>query len=165
MRLKFIAKHRSRWPLTVLCRVLEVTRAAFYKWLKRTPNPTQQKQQQIVKEIKQIHARPRHQDYGSPRIHQTLVKQGIDVSRNTVAKLMKQNGIRARRAKTFCVRTTHSKHSLPVAPNRLDQCFTVSKLNQVWLTDFTYIPVAGGFSYLCTVQDLCSRKIVGWAAR
>ena len=117
-----------------------------------------------MNEIKRIHSLPRHQDYGSPRIHRTLFERGFRVSRNTVARLMRQNGIRARNAKRFRVRTTDSQHDLPVAPNRLEQCFTASQLNRVWLTDFTYVPVNGGFSYLCTVQDLCSRKIVGWAA-
>ena len=77
---------------------------------------------------------------------------------------MRAEGIRARNAPRFRIATTDSKHDLPIAPNRLNQCFTVSKLNEVWLTDFTYLPTVEGFSYLCTFQDLCSRRIVGWAA-
>ena len=76
---------------------------------------------------------------------------------------MKQEGIRARTRPKFRVTTTDSNHDLPIAPNRLGQCFTVSKPNLVWLTDFTYMPTFEGFSYLCTFQDLCSRRIVGWA--
>ncbi len=150
--------------MSVLCRVLQVTRAAFYKWLKRKPSTTEAKQKKIENEIKRIHCLPRHQDYGSPRMHRELIHQGTDVSLNTVAKLMKQEGIRARTTRKFRVTTTDSKHNLPIAPNRLGQCFAVSKLNQVWLTDFTYLPIVDGFCYLCTVQNLCSRKIVGWAA-
>ena len=149
----------------MLCRVLQVTRAAFYKGLLRQPSATEKRRKMIVNEIKRIHSLPRHQDYGSPRLHQMLVQTGTRVSRNTVAKLMSEQGIRARRHKTFRVRTTDSGHDLPIAPNRLNQRFTAARLNQVWLTDFTYLPVGRGFSYLCTVQDLCSRKIVGWAAR
>jgi transposase InsO family protein len=162
--LKFIAEHRTCWPVTVLCRVLKVTRAAFYKWLGRKPSPTETRQKQIVTEIRQIHALPRHQDYGSPRIHRQLISQGTRVSRNTVAKLMNQHNIHARNKKKFRVRTTDSRHSLPIAPNRLQQRFSAESPDQIWLTDFTFIPVAGKFSYLCTVQDLCSRKIIGWAA-
>ncbi len=77
---------------------------------------------------------------------------------------MKQEGIRARTGPRFRVMTTDSKHDLPIAPNRLGQRFTASKPNLAWLTDFTYLPIAEGFSYLCTFQDLCSRRIVGWAA-
>jgi transposase InsO family protein len=146
-----------------MCRVLRVTRAAFYKWLSLASSPTQQKQKQIVTEIKRIHSLPRHQDYGSPRIHRELVKQGTGCSVNTVAKLMKIEGIQARNKPKFRIITTDSKHDLPIAPNRLNQQFTVSSINRVWLTDFTYIPTSEGFSYLCAFKDLCSRRIVGWA--
>ena len=147
----------------MLCRVLQVTRSAFYQWLGRTKSATQNKQETIVKEIERIHRLPRHQDYGSPRMHQTLRQNGIRVSLNTVAKLMKQAGIRARRTPRRRVRTTDSGHDFPIAPNRLEQRFTASRPNQVWLTDFTYLPLDEGFTYLCTMEDLCSRKIVGWA--
>lgn len=147
----------------MLCRVLQVTRSAFYKSMNRSTTPTEEKQMQLVSEIKRIHTLPRHQDYGSPRMHRELGKQGINCSENTVAKLMKANQIQARRAPRFRITTTDSKHDQPIAPNRLNQQFTVLKLNQVWLTDFTYIPTAEGFSYLCGVTDLCSRRIVGWA--
>lgn len=116
-----------------------------------------------MSEIRRIHALPRHDDYGSPRMTQKLNDEGIKCSKNTVAKLMRREGIRARRAKRFKQVTTDSNHKLPVAENLLDQCFTCSNINRVWLTDFTYIPLKEGFTYLCTIQDLCSRKIVGWA--
>lgn len=96
-------------------------------------------------------------------MHGELKKHGIEYSKNTVAKLMRNEGIRARCKRKFRVTTTDSKHDSPIAPNRLNQKFTTSKMNQVWLTDFTYIPTKEGFTYLCTVEDLCSRRIVGWA--
>jgi transposase InsO family protein len=76
---------------------------------------------------------------------------------------MREAGVAARTKPRFHVSTTDSNHEQPIAPNRLDQCFTVSKLNCVWLTDFTYVHTSEGFIYLCTIEDLCSRKIVGWA--
>ena len=82
----------------------------------------------IVAEIKRIHALPRHDDYGSPRMHRELIHQGVECSVNTVAKLMRDNQIQARRKPKFRISTTDSKHNLPVAPNRLDQKFTVSKM-------------------------------------
>ena len=104
-------------------------------------------------------------DYGSPRMQRELKRQGIELSRNTVAKLMRDEGIRARCQRKFRVVTTDWKHDRPVAENRLNQNFEAQQLNQVWLTDFTYIKSKEGFTYLCTVEDLCSRRIVGWAAR
>lgn len=163
MRLEFIARQRLRWPIAVLCRVLEVTRAAFYKWLQREPSATQQKQERIVSELKQIHAQPRRQDYSSPRLHRELIQQGTRCCLNTVAKLMRNAGIRARNQPKYRVCTTDSRHDQPIAPNRLRRCFQASELNRTWLTDFTYIPTQEGFTYLCTFQDLCSRRIVGWA--
>jgi len=92
-----------------------------------------------------------------------LKKHGVVLSLNTVAKLMREHGIQARCRRKFRAQTTDSKHDRPVAPNRLNQEFEAKKLNTVWLTDFTYLPSKEGFTYLCTVQDLCSRRIVGWA--
>ena len=96
-------------------------------------------------------------------MHRELANHGIKCSENTVAKLMRENQIRARNKPRFKVSTTDSNHDSPIAPNRLNQQFTVAKINQVWLTDFTYIPTNEGFSYLCAYKDLCSRRIVGWA--
>ena len=76
---------------------------------------------------------------------------------------MHRQGIKARISKKFKVLTTDSNHDFPVAPNRLDQQFVAQKPNQIWLTDFTYIPTEEGFTYLCVILDLYSRKIVGWS--
>ena len=96
-------------------------------------------------------------------MHRELVIQGVECSENTVAKLMRENQIQARNKPKFRISTTDSNHDLPIAPNRLNQQFSTSSINQVWLTDFTYIPTKEGFSYLCAFKDLCSRRIVGWA--
>lgn len=78
VRLEFIGQHREYWPVAVLCRVLEVTRVANYKWLHRKYSKTQVKQNRFVNEIKKIHAFPRYQDDGSPRMYRELVHQGVD---------------------------------------------------------------------------------------
>jgi transposase InsO family protein len=131
--------------------------------MKRDNSPTVVKQEKILTEIKRIHSLDRLDDYGSPRMHREIMKLGIQCSKNTVAKLMRCAGIRARLAPRFRITTTDSNHDLPIAPNRLNQQFTALTPNRVWLTDFTYITTKEGFTYLCTIQDLCSRKIVGWA--
>lgn len=102
-------------------------------------------------------------DYGSPRVYQELAARKVQCSVNTVAKLMQQQQIAARTRRKFRVATTDSDHDRPVAPNLLNQDFQAKQLNRVWLTDFTYIATAEGFLYLCTILDLCSRRIVGWA--
>jgi transposase InsO family protein len=110
-----------------------------------------------------IRAESRLDTYGSPRMHKELQHRGIIVSENTVANLMRQHQMRAKQSKPFRPTTTHSQHTMKIAPNRLNREFTVKTLNQVWLLDFTYLPTDEGFTYLCSVEDLCSRRIVGWA--
>jgi transposase InsO family protein len=102
-------------------------------------------------------------DYGSPRVYRELKADGVGGCLNTVAKVMKDAGLRARTKRKFRVVTTDSKHDLPIAPNLLQQDFQAERPNLVWLTDITYVDTLEGFSYLCTVEDLCSRRIVGWA--
>jgi len=161
LRLQFIHENRQRWPITTMCRALDVTPAAYYKAANRPPSQNQTKQEAIIEEIKRIHEHPKKACYGSPRIHREIIKGDLQCSKNTVAKLMRQKGIRAVIAQKFRVTTTDSKHDGPIAPNRLNQQFATLRLNQVWLTDFTYIATKEGFTYLCTILDLHSRKIVG----
>jgi len=102
--------------------------------------------------------------YGSPRIYQELKSLGIPVSRGRVERLMRENGLRGRHKRRFKA-TTDSKHTLPVAPNRLEQDFTTARPDQVWTADITYIPTDEGWLYLAVVLDLYTRQIVGWAMR
>jgi transposase InsO family protein len=91
-----------------------------------------------------------------------LNARGHPCTENTVAKLMKENGIRARAARR-AVRTTDSRHGLAVADNLLDRDFNPDRPNAAWSADITYIPTADGWLYLAVVEDLFSRMIVGWS--
>ncbi|BCM94498.1 hypothetical protein IAD21_06405 (plasmid) [Abditibacteriota bacterium] len=104
--------------------------------------------------------------YGSPRVYEELREQGIRVSRKRVARLMKQNGLGGRSRTRRRVNTTDSRHTQPVVPNRLARCFApeeVARPNRFWCGDITYLPTRQGWPYLATVQDLFSRRILGWA--
>lgn len=103
------------------------------------------------------------QRYGSPRVHAVLQTQGRGASRGRIERLMRRYGIRAIIAAPRRVRTTDSRHNLPIAPNLIARDFTAAAPNRVWLADITYIPTAEGWLYLAAVMDLFSRKIVGWA--
>jgi transposase InsO family protein len=94
-----------------------------------------------------------------------LRAEGHAVNRKRVARLMRQNGIRARGPRRYRVCTTDSKHSLPVAENLLNQNFVADQPDQIWLADITYIPTAEGWLYLAVLLDLFTRKVVGWAMR
>lgn len=100
--------------------------------------------------------------YGSPRIHAELKAYGRTCCLNTVAKYMRENGIAAKTKRKF-KHTTDSKHKLPIADNLLNRQFVQNEPNRAWVSDITYIPTREGWLYLATVQDLFSRKIVGWA--
>lgn len=146
----------------MLCRVLEVTTAAFYSFAARPKPATQSKQEQLIEAIKTIRME-RHLDaYGSPRMHRELIHRGIACCRNTVAKCMRRAGIAANRRAKFRISTTDSNHDHPIAPNLLNQNFRTRAINQVWLTDITYIPTKEGFTYLVAIVDLHSRKIIAW---
>ncbi len=102
--------------------------------------------------------------YGSPRMHVELNEEGIRAGRHRTARLMRENGLKARQKMRF-KRTTDSNHGEPVAPNLLDQDFTCDGPDQKWGVDISYIWTAEGWLYLAIVVDLYSRRIIGWEAR
>jgi putative transposase len=120
----FITSCRAQWPVTWLCEALEVSPTGFYAWLDRPDSPSEQRRQELAAAMTDIHAEVRH-CYGSPRMAVELRNRGLVCSENFVARLMKTRGIRAKTAKRF-VRTTDSRHDLPVAANVLDRDFTPS---------------------------------------
>lgn len=103
--------------------------------------------------------------YGSPRVYRELKRQGERCSVNTIAKYMRRMDIRAKQARKFRPTTTDSKHKLPVAPNVLNRDFKASRPNEKWLADITYIPTGEGWLYVAAIEDLFSRRIVGWSAK
>ncbi len=101
--------------------------------------------------------------YYRPRLAMSLKREGWRCSRNRVARHMRVLGLQARQKRAFRPKTTDSGHSHPIAPNRLKEADPPKALNQVWVSDITYIATGQGWVYLAGVMDLCSRKIVGWA--
>ena len=112
-------------------------------------------------EIAAIHAESR-QRYGSPRVQAELQARGHRPSRKRVARLMRQQGLAARRRRRFRV-TTDSNHARPVATNVVARQFTTAAPNATWVTDITYIWTGEGWLYLAVILDLFSRLVVGWA--
>jgi putative transposase len=145
-----------------MCETLGVSSQGFYAWRGRPTSRQQLRRDTLLVEIRDAHAESK-QRYGSPRIHAELVKgRAVKCSVNTVAKLMRQCGVRAKSAKKFR-HTTDSNHSLPVADNILDRDFAAQAPNERWVADITYIPTREGWLYLAAVEDLYSRMVVGWS--
>jgi len=115
----------------------------------------------LLGKIKEIHIEKRTL-YGSPRIHAELREQGEHCGRKRIARLMRENNIRAKHKRKFKA-TTDSRHHLPIAPNLLKQDFSADRPNQIWTADITYCWTQEGWIYLAVVLDVFSRKIVGWA--
>ena len=148
--------------MKLMCDLLQVSRSGYYAWRNRSPSRRQSRQQQLIEQIQAAHRQSRG-TYGSPRIFQQLKDQGIQTCENTVAKLMKKQGICSKTRRRFVVHTTDSDHGHPIAGNALDQDFSAGGLNECWCADITYVPTDQGWLYLAAVIDVCSRRIVGWA--
>lgn len=145
-----------------MCRVLGVSRSGWYASRARSrPSDREVHQAGLLARIHEIHAASR-EIYGSPRVHAQLLREGVDVGKDRVARLMKAAGLRGRVRRRFRV-TTNSQHEDPIAPNTLNRDFTADSSDSVWCADITYIPTAAGWVYLAAIIDLATRMIVGWS--
>jgi putative transposase len=158
-----IAAHRGRFPLSLMCRALGVSRAGLYAAHRRPPSARAQANAYLRVEIRAVHHRSR-QTYGSPRVHAELRARGRRCGRHRVARLMRIEGLQARRRRRFRV-TTQSRHGHPIAPNVLARRFAVGAPDRVWAGDITYLPTREGWLYLAVLLDLGSRRVIGWAVR
>jgi transposase InsO family protein len=157
----FIEQHTQDWPVALMCETLGVSSQGFYAWRTRPASAQHQRRDRLLVEIRAVHAEVK-QRYGSPRLHAELQGRGVACCVNTVAKLMHDHAIRAKTARKFR-NTTDSNHALPVADNRLDRQFEAQAPNDRWVTDITYITTREGWLYLAAVEDLYSRRVVGWS--
>lgn len=161
MKFIFIREHAEEFPIRTMCRVLGVSRSGYYDWLKRPESQRSRDDRRLKVRIRTIYQQNRCR-YGSPRVHRTLRRRGTVCGRNRVARLMREDGLRARSRRKFKA-TTDSRHRHPVAPNLLNRQFDVLEPDTVWLGDITYIPTDEGWLYLAVLMDLASRRIVGWS--
>ena len=160
MRFRFIKRHVGQFRVSVMCKVLQVSRAGYYAWCKRGPSARDEANQRLLKLLRRLFKLNR-QRYGYRRMHQVARKE-VPCGRHRVARLMSQDGLKVpqrRRRRS----TTQSKHKRPVPPNILGREFTVEVPNHTWLSDITYVPTQQGWLYLAVVLDLYARRVVGWA--
>jgi putative transposase len=162
VKFAFIRDHRESFPVEALCDVLEVSRGGYYAWSQRPPSTGDLRRIKLVEQIRQAHSESRA-TYGSPRIFEDLKLKGVACCENTVAKLMKAEGIRSKSKRRSRLQTTDSRHNNPVAANILNREFYPDRADEVWTADITYVPTAQGWLYLAVVLDLFSRRIIGWA--
>ena len=145
-----------------MCRTLKVSRAGYYAWVDRPPSAHALDDQQLAVRVREIHELTKKR-YGAPRVQKELAKaQDVHVSQKRVARLMRQEGLRARPRKRFKC-TTMSDHDQPVAANLLDRDFAAAAPNQKWVGDTTELLTSNGKLYLAVILDLFSKFAVGWA--
>ncbi len=161
MRFRFIQQHEGQYRVKTMCAALDVSRSGYYAWRQRTPSARQQANNRLLLQIRLLFQASRRL-YGYRKVHQALLAKQIGCSRNRVARLMRQAGLRSQRRRRYRL-TTQSRHTRQLAPNHLNQQFVVGAPNQTWLTDITYIPTQQGWLYLAAILDLYSRRVVGWA--
>jgi putative transposase len=155
-----IGQNENTYAIAMMCRVLEVSRAGYYAYRARPTSDRELENRLLLQQI-QVTQKVTRQSYGSPRMTRELRTQGNTCGRHRVARLMRENGMGARRKKRFR-KTTDSNHSHPCAENLVAREFTVSVPNQVWVSDVTYIRTRECWLYLAVTLDLYSRKVVGW---
>jgi len=153
--------HNHEFTIVQMSRVLEVSQSGYYKWRKSTPSQREQTNKALLEDIKREYKRSL-ESYGSPRIHQELLKHGWVVSRQRVARMMRKHGIQSKIRAKWVV-TTDSKHHYRSSPNLLDRDFKPGRKGQAWVSDITYLPTRQGWLYVTMIMDLFDRKIIGWA--
>lgn len=147
------------------CEILRISRSGYYAWRRRPVSERRKENDQLAKEIREIFDHSRG-TYGVPRMKAKLESQGKRHGKARVARVMKQEGLKPAAAKKYRVKTTDSNHDLPIA-ERIFQTEKaseqVTKPNQFWASDITYVPTGEGWLYLAIFLDLFTRKAVGFS--
>lgn len=159
---KFIDAHRNELSIQMMCRLLGVARAGYYAWRE---HPVSYRAREDARLLRLIHASviTSHGIYGAARVFFDLRERRETCSKQRVARLMQENGLRALHGYRIRHIPTSKPHVL--IPNLLQRQFTVSRPNEAWVTDITYIRTWEGWLYMAAVLDIFSRRIVDWAVR
>ena len=162
VRFIFIATYRLVWPVRVMCDVLDVSVSGFWASACRAPSARSMRDAMLSEQISESHVQSRGV-YGMLRILADLREAGHAVGPRTVTRLMRQLDITGEAGRTPRVQTTVADPTHPKARNVLNRDFTADRPNQRWVTDITVIDTDEGRLYLAAIEDLFSRKVVGWA--
>ncbi|WP_425508297.1 IS3 family transposase [Tahibacter amnicola] len=156
-----IHTHEGEHAIRLMCRVLAVSPGGYYDWRQRKPSRRATQRAALDGAVKDAFQAQKGRA-GAPRLTHAIKRDGLSAGRNQVAESLRRQGLRAKAARKFKA-TTNSAHSLPVAPNLLQQNFRVERQNQAWVSDITFIDTTEGWLYLAVVLDLFSRRVVGWS--
>ena len=161
MIFRFIQAEKANHHVRTMCRLLGVSHSGFYAFCSRPPSRRSVEDLELTEQILTIHAASRT-TYGAPRIHASLRYEGYRCSKKRVARLMRKaciQGVPTRRR----YRTTRRARGVAPAPDLLERQFIAAAPDRVWVADITYIRTLEGFLHLAAIEDLFSRKLVGWS--
>ena len=164
-RFRFVAEEAAQFPVSLLCKTVGVTRQGFYAWKRREPSARELADRELGERIRIVHAETEG-IYGSPRIHAELrLEHDIRVGRKRVARLMRLLELRGADGKRGGPRTTIRDPQRSSAPDLVDRRFARAEPNRLWVCDLKYVQTGQGFLFLAAVQDVFSRRIIGWSMR
>jgi putative transposase len=158
----YIDQHRDRYGVEPICRVLPIAPSTYYDAKRRPPSARALRDEELKAEVRRVHA-DNFGVYGARKVWRQLGREGIDVARCTVERLMGELGLEgARRGKRH--RTTIPHEGAPRPADLVERDFSAERPNQLWVADLTYVTTWSGFVYVALVIDAFSRFIVGWQA-
>jgi putative transposase len=157
----WIKQHTPEFSIDSMCRVMQVSRSAYYAWLHRPQTTTEKDDIELTTIIHSVFKKSRA-TYGTRRIKKELFDRNRAISRRRISRLMDKANLACKTKRKFKA-TTDSKHDKPISPNLLDREFNVGQPDQVYAGDITYIHTQEGWLYLAVVIDLYSRQVVGWS--
>lgn len=157
----FIAEHAELYPVSPMCRVLQVSVSGYYDWRGREPSAHEREDGELAREIHRLFHTFRGV-YGSPRLHAELRSRGLRCSRERTARLMREMELCAKPKRHKPVGTRRRAGVIP-APNLLNRAFTAQAPNTKWVSDTTFVWTSEGWLYVAVLLDLFSRLVVGWA--
>jgi transposase InsO family protein len=163
--MSFVAEHRDRFGVEPILRVIEVPVSTFYGWLAQQRDLCQRRRDDLAltNRIRRIHHRS-GQTYGAPRVHAQLRRDGIQVSRKRVARLMAQHGLQGAFLRKRWRCSTRQNPKATPAPDLVNRNFKAEAPNRLWVADISRIGTGEGPLWLASVRDAFSRRIVGWKA-
>jgi putative transposase len=162
VRYGFIAKRQSIWPVSMMCRMLQVSRSGFYEWFAHPPSTRSVDSARLTVLIRSFFLQS-DSTYGSPRIWRDLHDAGERIGENRVARLMRSAKLQARARRRRLPVDTGTRPEHAIASNLLERDFQASAPNAKWVADFTYVDTAEGWLYVAVVLDLFARRAVGWS--
>lgn len=152
----------GNFEILEVCQFLSIPRSSFYEHRSCAVSPRELETRQLTPLVMDIFWKHRKR-YGTRRIAEELADAGQVIGRRRIGKIMKTQGLRAIQPKSFTPQTTQSRHRLGYSPNLLLEDFSLTGLNQLWVADITYVPLAGRqFCYLAMSMDRFSRRLIGW---